>query len=465
MADLISVLYAAQSSMAAQRGLTATAAHNIDNANNPDYARQIAVIEAVAQPDQTPGGYIGRGATLATVTQARDRFVEAQIPQALGNSASSTAESDALQAFHGLDPGATGSLSDAVSGFYSSLRALVQNPSDSGLRAAALGATDTMAAAFNRTAQQIEAARSGLDVQTSGLTAMVNSEATAVAQLNASIVQAAAAGGSPNDLLDLRQKHLDQLAELTGATPVQTSGGAVDVVLPGGLTLVAGSRAGSLATAPDVANEGHLQVTMTQPDGSGPVSLQSAWLGGTLGGTLSARDGALADAGAQVDQLAWDLAGALNAAHQAGYGLLDATSRPLLDVGSTVSGAAAAMSVVITNPGDLATGSSPSTPGDYANAQALVGTESASLAGSTGVQSALSAIVSRFGTSTAEAKAFAAQDGALKDHLTQLRDSYSGVSIDDEMITMQTAQRAYEAIAKVIQTTDQMMQTLMDMFP
>jgi len=79
------------------------------------------------------------------------------------------------------------------------------------------------------------------------------------------------------------------------------------------------------------------------------------------------------------------------------------------------------------------------------------------------VQSTLSAIVSQFGSSTASAKAFADQDGAIKTHLTGLRDSYSGVSIDEEMITMQQAQRGYEAIAKVMQTADKMLETLLNL--
>ena len=70
-------------------------------------------------------------------------------------------------------------------------------------------------------------------------------------------------------------------------------------------------------------------------------------------------------------------------------------------------------------------------------------------------------IVSEFGSSAAIAKAFSEQDAAVKDHLVSLRESASGVSIDEEMIALQRAQRGYEAIAKVIQTTDEMLQTLM----
>jgi len=477
MADLLSILSGAATSLAAQRAVLATAGHNINNANTPGYSRQIASLETITPAEQVNGAFIGRGATLGTVTQARDRFLEAQIPRAMGDAAFSTAQSDALQAFHGLDVTDAGGLSSAVSGFFTSLRALAQNAGDPGLRASFLGAAQALARTFNSTASGIESARSGLDAQASGLAGQITTEAQAVAQLNVQIRQARGSGAEPNDLLDLRQKHLDKLAELAGATTVPTSEGDVNVTLPGGVALVAGGRAGSLSTTAN--GSGHLDIQIRLPDGSGPTILSSSALGGSLGGTISARDGALKTAGERVDQLAFDLARAVNSAHEAGYGLDGSTGLALFtpddptpnDVtDDVVAGAASQMSVVITDPAQLAmAGGAPvppattPAPGDASNASLLIATESATLPSGKDVQSAVSDIVSQFGTSTANAKAYADQDGAIEDHLTSLRDSYSGVSIDEEMITMQQAQRAYEAIAKVIQTADGMLETLLNL--
>ena len=462
MADLLSILSAASTSLSAQRAVTATASHNINNANTPGYSRQTAALEALTPAEQVNGAFIGRGATLTTVTQARDRFLEAQIPQVMGNAAQSSAQSDALQAFHGLDPEASGGLGAAISGFYSSLRALSQNPSDSGLRTSFLGAAQTLARSFNVTSQDIESNRSGLDAQVSGLTGQINSEAAGVAQLNLQIRQARASGAEPNDLLDLRQQHLDRLAALTGATPVPTSEGDVNVTLPGGLALVAGSRAGQLLPQADPANGGHLAVVLKQADGT-QLALPSTALGGALGGALSARDGALKTAGNQVDQLAFDLASGVNAQHQAGYGLDGSTGLDLFDTGApgVIAGAARNMAVAAAITSASLAMSTTGAPGDASNAQLLLATESAKLSGGMDVQSTVSDVVSQFGSSSATAKAFADQDTALRDNLTGLRDSYSGVSIDEEMITMQQAQRGYEAIIKVIKTADEMLQTLL----
>ncbi len=470
MADLLSILSTASTSLSAQRALTATASHNINNANTPGYSRQTAVLEAVTPAEQVNGAFIGRGATLTTVTQARDRFLEAQIPQVMGNAAQSSAQSDALQAFHGLDPEASGGLGAAISGFYSSLRALSQNPSDSGLRTSFLGAAQTLARSFNVTSQDIESNRSGLDAQVSGLTGQINSEAAGVAQLNLQIRQARASGAEPNDLLDLRQQHLDRLAALTGATPIPTSEGDVNVTLPGGLALVAGSRAGSLSTQADTANGDHLTVFLTQADRSVLGPLPNAYFGGTLGGTLSARDGAppamdgaLKKAGERVDQLAWDLAGAVNQVHAGGVGLDGSTGLDLFDTGApgVIAGAARNMAVAAAITSASLAMSATGAPGDAGNAGALLGTESGALTDGKDVQSTLSDVVAQFGSAAESAKAFADQDTALRDNLTGLRDSYSGVSIDEEMITMQQAQRGYEAITKVIKTADEMMQTLL----
>lgn len=470
-ADLLALLNNAQSSLAAQRALIATASNNINNANTPGYTRQTAVLEAVEPAEQVNGAFIGRGSRLQTVTQARDRFLEAQVPQAYGSAAYATARSDALQAYHGLDPGASGGLSSTLSSFYTTLSALAQNPGDTGLRTSFLGAAGTLAQSFRTASGSIEAARSGLDVSAADLASQINSEAAAVAQLNDAITTASAAGGQPNDLLDERQKHLDQLATLAGASFVQTSTGAVNVVLPGGTTLVAGDRAGTLGTKP-LAPEGaglpsHLGMTFTEADGSGPHDVPGAYFGGTLGGTLAARDGALATAGAQIDALASDLTATLNAQHQAGY--LPGPPNPaaaggaLFDVVGGGRGAAARMTLLVSDPKQLALAGDPNGgSGDATNANALLATQSAALATSgTDVQTTVSAITAQFGSTASAAQAYAAQDGAIKDHLVSLRDSASGVSIDDEMIGLQQAQRGFEAIARVIQTADQMMQTLL----
>jgi flagellar hook-associated protein 1 FlgK len=43
------------------------------------------------------------------------------------------------------------------------------------------------------------------------------------------------------------------------------------------------------------------------------------------------------------------------------------------------------------------------------------------------------------------------------------RDSVSGVSIDEELVNLQQAERAFQAATKVISTADQMMQTILDL--
>ncbi|HET7754932.1 MAG TPA: flagellar hook-associated protein FlgK, partial [Anaeromyxobacteraceae bacterium] len=234
MADLVAILSNAANSLGAQRALSSTAAHNLENVNTPGYSRQRAHVVATLPAETVGGIHIGRGSQLAGVTQARDGFVELQVPRVLGESARSTAESEALGAVHALDPDRAGSLDGAIGAFYASLQTLSQNPGDAGLRATALGSARTLAMAFNRTSSELAAQRSGLDARLAGHADEVNAAARAVADANAAIGRASSAGGAPNDLLDLRQRSVDRLAELTGATPVPQGDGAVSLVLPGG---------------------------------------------------------------------------------------------------------------------------------------------------------------------------------------------------------------------------------------
>jgi flagellar hook-associated protein 1 FlgK len=466
--DLLSILSSSGTSLAAHRAAVAVASHNIDNASTPGYARQQADLVAVAAGDAGSGGFIGSGVRLANVTQVRDRFLESQIPASLAGASRSSAEAGALEAVAVLDPQASGGLGDALSNFYSSLRALNQNAGSITLRQAATSSARSLTLAFRQTAGSLEQARSGLDAQIQGRIVDVNQLAQEVAGLNGAIRSARATGAEPNDLLDARQKALDRLAEITGAVPVPDGSGDVSVTLGGGVALVTGTLAGSLETIPDPTNDAHLSIRAVPPGSSSPIAVSTGALGGEIGGYLDARDGALATAVGRIDGLAFDLAGAVNVVHQAGFGLDGVTGRTLFDVGTSAAGAATRIAVsaaVANDPRALAAASAASgLPGDATALQAILETERRAL-GVSGLDptSTLADLTSQFGGATRSARAIADQDGSLRDHLQTMRQAASGVSLDEELLALQKAQRAYEAVAKVIQTSSEMLKTLMDL--
>lgn len=467
MSDLLALLSNGARGLAAHSGAAATASHNLQNAATPGYTRQSAQLEAVRPPESVGGAYVGRGVELGAVTQSRDRFLEAQLPAVLSSRAQASAESEALQAVAAFDPSGEGGLAQALGAFFDGVRALSQNPGDPGLRRAAVSNAQVLASAFRTTAGALDGARDGLDPQIAQQGAEASRLAAEMADLNRQIGMARAGGASPNDLLDARLRARDRLAELTGARSVEDSDGNLSMFLPSGLALVSGHASARLVTQPDPANRGHVAVFLERTDGRGQVALADDDLGGSLGGALAARDVGFADAEQAVDQLAFDLAGAVNAIHQGG---LTADGQPggeLFVVGAAAEGAASRFDVdaaVKGDPGLLAAATQPGAPsGDASNLTLLLGLETTAVSNGKPPADALADATSDFGSHAARAMASFEQAQTLEGQLTKMRESVSGVSIDEELVAMTRAQRAYEAVTRVINTADEMLQTLMQL--
>ncbi len=460
--SLLSLLHQSATSLSAHQAASSTASHNLSNASTPGFARQRAELATMLPADRLGAGYIGRGAVLQSVTQARDRFVEQQMPSALAAQTASRTEMETLQALTALDP--DGGLSQALGDFYGQLRTLSQNAGSLHAREAAVAGARQLALGFNRVATSIEATRNGIDAKVAARLPEINEQAAQLARLNLQVRQAAASGAPPNDLLDARLRLADQLAESVGATPVPDGSGDLNLVLASGDALVIGGGSSSLSALPDPANRGHLSLRLTASDGSGPTTL-STRPGGELGGLLAARDGALQTAETSVDQFAFDLAAAVNAVATTGFALDGSTGRALFTGATAVTGAAKGLSLNTTIASNVrllgAAGSATAGPGDAAALQRLIATETTLLTGGGDAASTLANITSAFGSSAERIAAIHAGDEAQLYQLNQLRDSVSGVSIDEELINMQKAQRAYEAVTKVIQTANEMLDSLM----
>lgn len=465
MSDLLSVLSLAGRSLTTYRNAVGVANHNIQNALTPGYARQRAELHTVQPADFTGSGYIGRGVEMGGVFQIRDRFVEAQMPRAIGSHARSSSEATALRSVSVLNPDSDSGLSLSLGKFYASLRELSGNAGDPILRQGVVDAARNLATSFNRTSTSIRDARSGMNDQIAAQLDQANAAASAIAELNGQIRSARSMGAEPNDLVDARQGAMDTLSRLTGAVPVSDANGNVSMVLESGASLVSGDKAAQLSTLQDVSNSGHLKVQLIKADGRGPFDLPADAVGGMVGGVIDARDGAMRAAEEGLDSFAWEFGQSLNAIHQGGVALDGSSGRDIFTLGAGAPGAAAAIRVDLdleADPSLLGAAADPlDLPGNGDVLFALIESEKTDLPSGSDPIRTLGKIIGAFGSRTAQAEALSRSDESILGNLEDMRESASGVSVDEELLEMMKYQRAFEAVSKVIQTTDQMLDTLM----
>ncbi|MBE0569717.1 MAG: flagellar hook-associated protein FlgK [Deltaproteobacteria bacterium] len=131
---------------------------------------------------------------------------------------------------------------------------------------------------------------------------------------------------------------------------------------------------------------------------------------------------------------------------------------------SPLTRAASGFSVSMTDPSGIAAASAAaSLPGDNTNAlgiAALAGSATSSLGGAT-FSGYYGGLVSKAGSLSADATDLMSFDENLRSELANRRDAASGVSIDEEAIRLIQYQRMFEAGARMISITDELMQTVL----
>jgi flagellar hook-associated protein 1 len=448
-------------SMLAQQSALAVVANNIANANTPGYSREVAHFEE-SPPILNGNTMVGAGVTMASVESVRDNILNLRINQETSQQSgldSYVGSMDQVQALFNEAQG-TG-LQSYLSSFFNSFQSLATNPTSSPLRQATITAGQNLAAAVSQTSKNLTTIRQGLDQSVVQTVQEVNNLTAQIADLNQRIQEVSNGGTGPGALEDQRDVALTNLSKLIDTGVVYSKDGSVYVTTTHGTALVSGSHSDTLTTQLNPATGMHELVAQG-------TNITSSIGGGQLQGLINARDHGIPSTRSSLDDLAAGIVSAVNAQQVAGYNL-DGTPgtdffTPFTPVtAGSNAGAAAVMSVAITDPGQIAASSNGAT-GDNGNATALANLQYEPVVSGQTASDYYSNLIDKVGNDVANATAEQEAVGLVLQQLSNQQASISGVSLDEEAANLVMYQRAYEAAARVISTIDQLMGTTINMF-
>jgi flagellar hook-associated protein 1 FlgK len=458
---LTDILTTARDSMQTQQyGLSVTG-QNVANVNTPGYARREALIETQAFGGRSYGSVKASG-----LRQAVDEFTERRFFSTTALSAAANQRNDDLSQVESVFNETDGAgITTSMSKLFASFSALASNPTDTTTRSTVLEQARDFAATIQGAADDLSTFQADQLSKAKTVASQVNQKAAKIAQLNTQIQSAVAQGQDAADLKDQRTSLVTDLSGLVDVRTLMDDKGNL-TIQSSGTTLVEGQFARSLDVS--LTSDGKMQILAKRPGDATGSDVTAFVTGGKLAGIRDARDVDGAALGKQLDQLAYDVAHAVNGTQSTGYGADGSTGQNLFNVSSTVAGAARSLSLdagIDGHPEKVAASSSPAgLPGNADNAIALGQLADAKIANG-GTRTAIEAysdIVGDIGLRKQNAQSDAdTRDGILAQVKT-MRESASGVNLDEEMVNLTKFQRAYEASAKVLSTADQLLADLMD---
>ena len=446
------LLIGVQALEASQAALTATS-NNIANSNTPGYTREVPQFSE--NPENLSGETVtGGGVTLEGLQSVRDELLNLQIQQQTSQQSSANTQAASLQQIQ-TNFGNTGNdIASELTAFSKSLTQLSANPSDAATQQDVLATGQDLSRSFNSTANGLTSAQSNADSQVTQTVAQINTLTQQIAQLNGQLYQLTAAGQDGGTVQDQRDQLVQNLSSLIGISITQSSDGET-ITTANGSPLVMGSQSFTLQTA--AGGDGMQHVL----DSAGN-DITSSIQGGQLGGAIQIRDQVIPGFLNQLNTLAGQFATAFNAAQAQGFDSNGNAGGNFFSVSSGSAGAAASLSVAITNPSLIAI-SSDGSAGSNGNVANLSAALTKTLPSGQSVSNGYASLVFEVGNAASNASSQYTAIGQSLLQLTNQQGSVSGVSIDEETTNLIRFQTAYEAAARIVSTIQQLNTVTLDM--
>lgn len=243
--SLFSALNSAANALSTYQNALTVSQNNVNNSSTPGYARQTPTF--LSLPDQQGSGEVG-GVAAGIPQDSRDQFAETNIQgysSSLGLSQQQVESLTALQ--NNFDVSGQSGVPAALTSLYSAFSSWATTPTSATTQQGVLTAAQTIASAFQQTAQQVTQLGQATDTSLASNINEVNQLAARLSGYNSQIL-----AGDTNDpgLNAAIYSTIQTLSQYVNVTTISGTGGTINVMLGNGQTpLVDGTIARTLTVS------------------------------------------------------------------------------------------------------------------------------------------------------------------------------------------------------------------------
>lgn len=457
--------------MSVQRAGVEVAGQNLANVSNPAYARQrVAISTSITV--QSEVGPQGTGSEVLNIVSMRNAILDSQIQAETSTQGMLQAQQTALQYAQAalgtqidrMASGAEGAtaaqgvggghgIADSLSQLFNAFQSLSANPTSMAERQTLMMKADGLASQFRQLDSRIGALSNQLNQTIDSEVVSVNQALTNIASLNDKITRMEAiSGGTANDLRDMRQAEIEKLAKFVKLDLSNGAGGAVNVAIAG-VDMITNNQVVETVESYQVGNKTYIRTASTDSF----LDIK----GGSIQGTILARDVALEDIRSSINTIATYLINQVNATHGAGFSLNGSTGAQFF-TGSDAASIGVNANLV-NDPSLIQASGVNGATGDNQVALQLAQISQTEFINGQTLSQAYGQAVATFGQALSTVNNDLANQETVDKMLLSQRDSIGGVSLDEEMTDLTRFQKAFQASARLITTVDEMLDTLVNM--
>lgn len=468
MAKLHGLLDMGRRGMSVSQTALQTTSHNIANKSVEGFSRQR--VDAETNPAVGDGMHrVGTGARLGAVIRTNNPWIEKQIEREGSNLAFLEGRSSALQRLEStFNEQTVKGLSNSMSEFFNSFRELANSPESLTARTVVRDNASALVRTFQDMNRQIDSVAGELNNTISSGVSEVNGHVKEIAKLNEKIQSIEISGVTANDERDRRDLLLKKLSEKLDISYAEdTKSGMINITAGKTGVLVAGSSFSTLKTSTNENNQ--TQIIYDLSEGGTRTDITEQFKRGALGGAVELRDGMVTEMRQGLADLAYNLALEVNTAHAEGFDRYSKQGISFFELPQDGSFDVNNLKVnqeISRDVGRIAVASRPDAPGDNTVANVIHQLQFKKIMGEEGTFTFDDFYTSKVGqVGVMNQKAIASLDSQknIVDQIKNVRESISGVSLDEEAQKMIEYQKSYEASARIIKMADEMFETVLNL--